>query len=133
MIDNIKTKVRNSYPSAILWEPRNGRWKDRSVLLGYRVIVNGSDFYLFWGKDGLGKLRGKKRTIIPLYCELAAVQGGEIETILGAMAEVINRLLPEYKRKKSYYRYSAFGKNELEAAGQKLIDTLSMVLPHPIR
>jgi hypothetical protein len=57
------------------------------------------------------------------------VNGGKIEEKMGDAGRVVFRLLPEFKRRNSYYRFAPFAENELESAGQKLLDTLALILP----
>lgn len=112
------------------WKPRNMRWKGRAILVGYEVCLEEVKYYVFIGKNGLGKQKGHKPTIVPIYCEVALAGGGSIvETMDNVLYSIILRLLPEFKRVQSYYRYASFNENELESAGQKLLDVLAMIIP----
>jgi len=128
-IEQVKEKVSKQFPGIMFWTPRRRRWKDRKILLGFRVEVNNEAYYVFLGENGLGKQVKRQRTIIPLYCEIALVNGGKIEEKMGDAGRVVFRLLPEFKRRNSYYRFAPFAENELESAGQKLLDTLALILP----
>ena len=126
-------KVSGRFPGIVAWNPPRERWKDRTILLGFRVKANDDDYYVFLGKNGLGRQINRQREIVPLYCEIALANGGDIEEKMGDLGKVVFRLLPEYKRKKSYYRFASFAEGETEAAGQKLLDTLTLLLPEPVR
>ena len=132
-VQAVKTKVNRLFSDITSWTPPRGRWKDRTILLGFHVKANKVDYYVFLGENGLGKQVNRQQTIVPLYCEIALVNGGDIEEKMGDLGEIVFRLLPEYKRKKSYYRFASFAADELEAAGQKLLDTLALLLPEPVR
>ena len=132
-IQTVKAIVNRLFPDITAWTPRNGRWKGRTVLSGFRIKANGEEYFVFLGKDGLGRQVNRQRTIVPLYCEIALANGGDIEEKMGDLGEIVFRLLPEYKRKKSCYRFASFAADELEAAVQKLLDTLALLLPEPVR
>lgn len=127
-IQTINGKVKKHFPTISEWTPRQGMWKGRSILTGFKVMVDDVDCYVFIGKNGLGHMIKRHQTYVPLYCEIAIAKGGNIETGLGSTFTIISKLLPKYKRKKSYYHYASFDEQELESAGQKLIDVLSVIL-----
>lgn len=127
-ISTINEKVKQSFPAIFKWTPRKGHWKGRTILTGFKVLINDVDCYVFIGKNGLGRMIKRHQTYVPLYCEVALADGGSIEPSLGSHYTIISKLLPEYKRKKSYYRYASFTEQELESVGQKLIDVLSVIL-----
>ena len=124
-IQDIESKIKRTFPNVSQWTPRGCHWKGRTILLGYKAIINGIDCYVFLGRNGLGRQLNHQSTIVPIYCEVAVVGGGSIEETL--KNSFVFRLLPEYKRKNSYYRYSSFAENELESAGQKMIDVLFLL------
>jgi len=126
-IQTIGSKNRELFPEIQVWSTRHNQWKGRTILIGYKVKINDVECYAFIGKNGLGKQIKRQPSYIPLYCEIAVVKGGNIEEQLGEQANSIVRLLPEYKKRKSYYRFSSFKENEIESAGQKLIDVLLLI------
>lgn len=126
-IKTINEKTIRQFPNITVWAPENHSWKGRSILTGYKVVIDGVDCYVFLGKNGLGRMKNHIQSIVPLYCEIAIVKGGNVEEQLSDQFKVISRLLPEYKKRKSYYRYASFAENELESAGQKLIDVLMLL------
>lgn len=127
-IQTINDKIIKTFPAISQWIPRQGKWKGRTILTGFKVQIAETDYYVFIGKNGLGHMVKRHQAYVPLYCEIALVKGGIIETSLDMTFTVISKLLPEHKRKKSYYRYASFNVQELESAGQKLIDVLSVIL-----
>lgn len=127
-IKTINEKTIRQFPNITVWAPKNHSWKGRSILTGYKVVIDGVDCYVFLGKNGVGRMKNHIQSIVPLYCEIAIVKGGNVEEQLSDQFKVISRLLPEYKKRKSYYRYASFTEQELESVGQKLIDVLSVIL-----
>ena len=127
-IQTINAKIKRQFPTISAWTPRGGRWKGRCILTGFNLKINGVDCHVFIGKNGLGPQRNHQPSNVPLYCEVALADGGRIAEALGDSFEIVARLLPEYKLKTSYYRYASFAKDELESAGQKLIDVLLMLV-----
>lgn len=126
-IQTINTKIKGLFPEIQDWTPRHNQWRGRTILTGYKVQMNGVDCYVFIGRNGLGKQINRQPSIIPLYCEIAVVHGGNIEEQLGEGLNSIVRLLPEFKKRNSYYRFSSFEESEIESAGQKLIDVLLLI------
>ena len=123
-IQTINSKITRQFPNITVWTPKSHHWKGRSILTGYKVVIDGVNCYVFLGRNGLGRMKNHIQSIVPLYCEIAIVKGGNIEEQLSDQYKIISRLLPEYKKRKSYYRYASFAEDELESAGQKLIDIL---------
>lgn len=120
------------FPGITVWKPRNKYWKGRHILIGYKLSINNVDCYVFIGKDGLGRQHNHQQETIPYYSEIALVSGGVIYEKLGKTFDVIDRLLPNFKRKKSYYRYVSFCSDQFESAGQSLIDVISVLWPQPV-
>ena len=127
-IQTINAKVKGQFPAISVWAPRGGRWKGRCILTGFNLKINEVDCHVFIGRNGLGSQRNHKPSTVPLYCEIALANGGRIAEVLGDAYGIVVRLLPEFKRRNSYYRYASFAEDELESAGQKLIDVLLMLV-----
>ena len=103
-------------PIVRYWDNGGNLWKGKRVFLGFEVIIDGSCYYLFIGKNG----RGNKDKRIPLYCELSMPEGqtGRIMMSLGSRYDRFHTLLHESLKPagQTYYIFKSFEANEYEKA-----------------